>query len=243
MNIKVAAFYQFIPLPDLAGLQPKLHALCLEYGLRGTVLLAPEGINGTLAGTDSAIAAFICALRSGSMIQPAFDRLELKFSQAQAQVFQRLKIRLKREIVALGQPQTHPQRAGAYIQPTQWNAVLEQEQTLLIDIRNEFEIAMGSFPGALNPQTTRFGDFVAFARKNLDPNKHTCIAMFCTGGIRCEKASAFLLAEGFAQVLQLKGGILNYLEQIPPENSRWQGECFVFDERVTLSHSSFSEPG
>jgi UPF0176 protein len=243
MSIRVASFYQFTALPDHAGLQAKLRGFCAAHGLRGTVLLAPEGINGTIAGSAGAIGEFVAALRNGGFGQPAFDRLELKFSTAEQQPFQRLKIRLKREIVTLGQPQADPLLAvGTYVQPEHWNAVLADAETLLIDTRNDFEVAMGSFPAAVNPHTARFSDFAAFARKNLDPKKHRRIAMFCTGGIRCEKASAFLLAEGFAEVLHLQGGILNYLERIPAEQSRWQGECFVFDERVALSHSNFAEP-
>jgi UPF0176 protein len=243
MSIRVTAFYQFIRLPDPAALRAPLREFCQGQDLRGTILLAPEGINGTIAGTAGAIEAFVQALRSGSVIQPAFDRMELKFSGAETPPFQRLKILLKREIVTLGESQADPLTAvGAYVDPKDWNAVLADPEILLIDTRNAFEVARGSFPGAINPHTERFSDFVEFSRKNLDPEKHKRIAMFCTGGIRCEKASAFLLSEGFGQVLHLKGGILNYLESVPAEQSRWHGECFVFDERIALSHTSFTEP-
>ena len=240
MSSLVAAFYQFIPLPDPAMLRAPLRAFCASLELRGTVLLAPEGINGTIAGTQAAVTAFVVALQNGSVVQPAFERMELKYSSAEAQPFRRLKIRLKREIVALGQVTADPLAAvGTYVAPQDWNAVLDDEQTLLIDARNHFEVAMGSFPGALDPKTARFSDFVTFVRAELDKVRHRRIAMFCTGGIRCEKASAFLLAEGFAEVLHLKGGILNYLETIPAAESRWRGNCFVFDERVAVSHQSF----
>jgi UPF0176 protein len=243
MSIRVASFYQFTALPDHAVLQPPLRSFCAGHGLRGTVLLAPEGINGTIAGSAGAVAELIEALRAGAFGAPAFNQLKLKFSAAQKQPFQRLKIRLKREIVALGQPHADPRiTVGTYVQPEDWNAVLADRATFLIDTRNDFEVEMGSFQGAVNPHIARFSDFAEFARKNLDPDKHQRIAMFCTGGIRCEKASAFLLAEGFAEVLHLQGGILNYLERIPAKQSRWLGECFVFDERITLSHSNFGDP-
>jgi UPF0176 protein len=243
MSLRVAAFYQFIRLPDPAALRAPLREFCLAQDLRGTVLLAPEGINGTIAGSPGAIEALVRALRSGAVIQPAFQRMELKFSGTETPPFRRLKIRLKREIVTLGQMQADPLVAvGTYIDPKDWNAVLADPEILLIDTRNAFEVAQGTFPGAIDPHTEHFSDFVEFTRKNLDPEKHRRIAMFCTGGIRCEKASAYLLGQGFGQVLHLKGGILNYLENIPAAQSRWRGECFVFDERIALSHTSFTEP-
>ena len=153
--------------------------------------------------------------------------------------FQRLKIRLKREIVTLKHPIADPAKVGTYVDPADWHQVLADPETLVIDTRNDFEIALGSFPGAINPKITRFSDFTDFAEQKLDPRQHKKIAMFCTGGIRCEKASAFLLQSGFEEVLHLQGGILNYLETIPAEQSRWRGECFVFDERKTLSHADF----
>jgi len=242
MTSHVAAFFEFIQLPDPAALQAPLRRFCLGVGLRGTVLLAPEGINGTLAGTAGAIEALVNALTAGSVVQPAFRRMELKFSTALHPPFQRLKIRLKREIVALGHPQADPRiEVGTYVAPEDWNAVLADAQTFLIDTRNDFEVAMGSFPGAINPGMARFSDFVKYTQENLDPKKHQRIAMFCTGGIRCEKASAFLLGQGFAEVLHLKGGILNYLERVPEAESRWHGECFVFDERVALSQDHFRD--
>jgi UPF0176 protein len=241
MSYSVAVFYQFVALPDYAALREPLREFCASLYLKGTILLAPEGINGTIAGTPGAINEFTDALQSGSVITPAFDKLELKFSGAELQPFQRLKIRLKKEIVALGNPAADPTKAvGTYINPTEWNALLADPEILLIDTRNSFEVAAGTFARAINPQTTRFRDFCSFAEQNLDPVKHKKIAMFCTGGIRCEKASAYLLAQGFPEIYHLKGGILNYLETVPSTESQWQGKCFVFDERIALSHESFS---
>ena len=237
MSLRVAAFYQFISLPDPAALRAPLREFCLAQDLRGTVLLAPEGINGTIAGSPGAIEALVRALRSGAVIQPAFQRMELKFSGAETPPFRRLKIRLKREIVTLGQMQADPLVAvGTYIDPKDWNAVLADPEILLIDTRNAFEVAMGTFDGALDPGLESFGQFRDFAARHLDPEKHRKVAMFCTGGIRCEKASAYLLSRGFTEVYHLKGGILGYLEGVPEAESRWQGECFVFDDRVALGH-------
>jgi UPF0176 protein len=239
MTLRVAAFYQFTALPNPAALRAPIHEFCTNLELKGTMLLAPEGTNGTLAGTPDAIEKFTTALQEGKLAIPA-GRLELKFSTAAAMPFQRLKIRLKREIVTLKQPLANPAKVGTYINPADWHDVLNDPEILLIDTRNNFEIALGSFPGAVNPNTTRFSNFTDFAQQNLDPQQHKKIAMFCTGGIRCEKASAYLLQSGFEQVLHLQGGILNYLESIPAAQSRWQGECFVFDERETLSHADFA---
>jgi UPF0176 protein len=241
MSYRVAAFYQFTALPEPAALTAPIRNFCARLALKGTMLLAPEGINGTLAGTPEAIAEFAAALRETRLGIPS-GRLELKFSASAAMPFQRLKIRLKREIVTLNHPLADPEKTGTYVAPMDWHQVLADPETLVIDTRNDFEVALGSFPGAINPKTTRFSDFTDFADQKLDPRRHKKIAMFCTGGIRCEKASAFLLQSGFEEVLHLKGGILNYLETIPAEQSRWQGECFVFDERETLSHADFSTP-
>jgi UPF0176 protein len=201
------------------------------------VLLAHEGINGTLAGQPEAIAALIEELQRGTLFGGRLDKLELKFSAAAAMPFQRLKIRLKKEIVTLGDPATDPTRqVGIYVEPADWNALIATPDTLVIDTRNAFEVAMGTFPGAVDPGIRSFGQFREFAARHLDPVKHRRVAMFCTGGIRCEKASAYLLARGFAEVYHLKGGILKYLEGVPEAESRWRGECFVFDDRVALGH-------
>lgn len=237
MPHRVAAFYQFAALPDFRELREPLRAVCAGLGLKGSVLLAHEGINGTLAGQPEAIAALVGELQCGALFDGRLDNLELKFSHAAAMPFQRLKIRLKKEIVTLGDSHTDPTRqVGVYVDPADWNALIAGPDTLVIDTRNAFEVAMGTFPGALDPGIRSFGQFKDFAARHLDPAKHRRIAMFCTGGIRCEKASAYLLARGFAQVYHLKGGILGYLEGVPQARSRWRGECFVFDDRVALGH-------
>ena len=235
MTYQVAAFYQFAALPDFRELREPLRAACAGLGLKGSVLLAHEGINGTLAGSAEAIAALVDELRRGDLFSGRLDSLELKFSAASATPFQRLKIRLKKEIVTLGDISADPtRRVGIYVDPSEWNALIAAPDTLVIDTRNAFEVAMGTFSGAVDPGIGSFGQFKDFAARQLDPMKHRKIAMFCTGGIRCEKASAFLLSRGFAEVYHLKGGILNYLEAVPEAESRWRGECFVFDERVAL---------
>jgi UPF0176 protein len=243
MPLKVAALYQFLPLPDFRELREPLRARCAALGLKGTLLLAAEGINGTIAGEASAIDAFIAELREGALFGGRLNNLELKFSTAAAMPFRRIKVRLKKEIVTLGVPVDPAERVGIYVDPAEWNELIGDSATLVIDTRNEFEVAMGTFDGALDPKIGRFSEFRDFAKARLDPAKHKRIAMFCTGGIRCEKASSYLLANGFAEVLHLKGGILNYLERVPAEESRWRGACFVFDERVALGHGLSERPG
>ena len=242
MPCKVAALYRFVPLPDFRSLREPLRALSNALGLKGTLLLASEGINGTVAGDDAAIDAFIGELRDGELFGGRLNDLELKFSTATTMPFQRMKVRLKKEIVTLGDAAADPaRRVGIHVAPEHWNELIGDSETLLIDTRNAFEVAMGTFEGALDPKLSRFGEFKDFARQ-LDPAKHRKIAMFCTGGIRCEKASAWLLANGFDEVYHLKGGILKYLEQVPEGESRWKGACFVFDDRVALGHG-LSEQG
>jgi UPF0176 protein len=237
MSYKVAAFYQFAALPDYRELREPLRAICADLELKGSVLLAHEGVNGTLAGSADAIATLVEQLRHGDLFGGRLDKLELKFSQASAMPFQRLKVRLKKEIVTFGDPATDPTRqVGIYVDPADWNALIAAQDILVIDTRNAFEVAMGTFPGALDPGIERFGQFKDFAARHLDPAKHRKVAMFCTGGIRCEKASAYLLSHGFEEVYHLKGGILKYLEGVPEAESRWRGECFVFDDRVALGH-------
>ena len=237
MPYQVAAFYQFAPLPDFRQLREPLRALCAGLGLKGSVLLAHEGINGTLAGEACAIGELVGELRDGALFGGRLDNLELKFSRAKAMPFQRLKIRLKKEIVTLGTTEADPTRqVGTYVAPVDWNDLIAAPDMLLIDTRNAFEVAMGTFAGAVDPGLESFRQFKDFAARHLDPAKHRRIAMFCTGGIRCEKASSYLLSLGFAEVYHLKGGILKYLDGVPKANSRWRGECFVFDERVALGH-------
>jgi UPF0176 protein len=235
--LKVAAFYQFAQLPDFRELREPTRALLAGLQLKGSVLLAHEGINGTLAGEAEAIAAVVEELRHGRLFGGRLDNLELKFSSARTMPFGRLRVRLKKEIVTLGDEAADPTRqVGIYVEPNEWNALIASPDTLVLDTRNAFEVAMGTFEGALDPQLASFGQFKEFAARKLDPAKHRRIAMFCTGGIRCEKASSHLLARGFGEVYHLKGGILKYLEEVPEANSRWRGECFVFDERVALGH-------
>jgi UPF0176 protein len=243
MPHKVAAFYQFAALPDFRELREPLRAICADLKLKGSVLLAQEGINGTLAGTASAIAALVEELQCGDLFGGRLDNLELKFSQSATMPFQRLKIRLKKEIVTLGDPTADPTRqVGIYVDPADWNDLIATPDTLVIDTRNAFEVAMGTFAGAIDPGIKSFGQFKEFAARHLDPARHRRVAMFCTGGIRCEKASAYLKSRGFAEVYHLKGGILGYLEGVPEAQSRWRGECFVFDDRVALGHGLRQRP-
>jgi len=237
MPYKVAAFYQFAALPDFRDLREPLKALCDDLELKGSVLLAHEGINGTLAGRPEAIDALIPALRHDDLFGDRLAHLEPKFSSAAVMPFGRLKIRLKKEIVTFGSEAADPtRRVGTYVEPADWNDVITAPDTLVIDTRNAFEVAIGTFEGAIDPAIASFGQFKKFVARQLDPAKHRKIAMFCTGGIRCEKASSYLLSQGFAEVYHLKGGILNYLERVPESDSRWRGECFVFDERIALGH-------
>jgi UPF0176 protein len=243
MPYQVAAFYQFAALPDFRELRQPLRATCTGLALKGSVLLADEGINGTLAGGADAIGELVKALRDGPLFGGRLDNLELKFSHAAAMPFQRLKVRLKKEIVTLGETAIDPARqAGIYVDAADWNALIAEPDMLVIDTRNAFEVAMGTFAGALDPGIDSFGQFKDFAARKLDPATHRKVAMFCTGGIRCEKASAYLLARGFAEVYHLKGGILKYLEGVPEADSRWRGECFVFDGRIALGHGLRERP-
>jgi UPF0176 protein len=244
MTYEVAALYQFVPLPDFRELRDPLHKLCLDLGVRGTLLLAHEGINGTVAGSHEAIDALMTELREGTLFMGRLDNLELKFSTATEMPFQRMKVRLKKEIVTLGDPQTDPlRRVGTYVTPAEWNRLLDEAGIVLLDTRNDFEVEMGTFEGAVDPRIKRFSEFKDFVKNELDPTQHRKVAMFCTGGIRCEKASSYMLAQGFEEVFHLKGGILKYLEEVPETESRWSGGCFVFDERVALGHGLVEQAG
>jgi UPF0176 protein len=226
----VAAFYRFTPLPDFEALRAPLLGTCRQEGVLGTILLAPEGINGTIAGTPAGVDAVLGFLHA----DPRLRDLEPKTSYAEAPPFHRMKVRLKKEIVSLRVPGIDPcKQVGTYVDPADWNALVSDPDVLVIDTRNDFEVGMGTFEGAKNPQTASFSEFPDYARR-LDPAENRRVAMFCTGGIRCEKATSFLLRQGFEEVYHLKGGILKYLEEVPPEESLWQGECFVFDGRVAL---------
>lgn len=229
----VAALYHFTPLLDLEGHQTALRTALDAAGVKGTVLLAHEGVNGTIAGPRAGIDAALAAVRA----LPGCDALEHKESLAPSQPFLRLKIRLKKEIVTLGQPGVDPNKAvGTYIDPQAWNAVISDPDVVVIDTRNDYEVGIGTFEGAINPETESFRDFPAWFREFRKTHPNPKVAMFCTGGIRCEKASSFLLSEGVDEVMHLKGGILKYLENVPQEESKWDGECFVFDGRVSVGH-------
>lgn len=233
----VAALYKFVSLPDFEALQPRLKLICKKAGINGTLLLAHEGINGTVAGDRQGIDQLIGWLRA----RPEFADLEVKYSFADEQPFNRMKVRLKKEIVTLGQPDIDPARStGTYVAPENWNALIDDPDTIVIDTRNDYEVAIGTFENALNPQTTCFREFADYVNTTLKPilkgNKKKKIAMFCTGGIRCEKSTGYLLQQGFENVYHLKGGILKYLEQIPAAQSKWHGQCFVFDQRVSVGH-------
>jgi UPF0176 protein len=232
-NFIVAALYKFAKLPDYKELQPGLLDFCLAQDIKGTLLLAEEGINGTVAGSRQGIDALISYLKS----DPRLADLEHKESYAEEAPFYRMKVRLKKEIVTLGVPGIDPNyKVGTYVAPEDWNALISDPDVVLIDTRNNYEYDIGTFKGALDPHTTTFREFPEYVANNLDPAKHKKVAMFCTGGIRCEKASAFMMEQGFEEVYHLQGGILKYLENVPEEESLWQGECFVFDQRVAVRH-------
>lgn len=232
-TVVVAALYHFARLDDYAALQEPLRALCEAQGVRGTLLLAREGVNGTISGLRAGIDAVLAWLRTDARLAA----LEHKESFSDRHPFLRLKIKLKQEIVTLGVPFVDPTEVvGTYVAPQDWNALISDPDVIVIDTRNDYEVAIGSFEGAIDPHTQSFRQFPQYVAEHLDPAKHRKVAMFCTGGIRCEKASSYMKQQGFAEVYHLKGGILKYLEEIPPEQSLWQGECFVFDERVGVTH-------
>jgi UPF0176 protein len=233
MALTVAALYQFAPFDDPAGLRAPLLAVAEAADIKGTILLAREGVNGTIAGSAEGVAAVIAHLRS----LPGCADLDVKYSAAATPPFQRLKVRLKKEIVTLGVDGVDPSRdVGTYIAPQDWNAVIADPDTVVIDTRNTYETAIGSFAGAVDPGTSSFGEFPEWFAAHREELAGKRIAMFCTGGIRCEKSTAFVRAQGFDDVVHLKGGILAYLEQVAAADSQWHGECFVFDERVSVGH-------
>ncbi|MDS1137893.1 oxygen-dependent tRNA uridine(34) hydroxylase TrhO [Nitratireductor indicus] len=233
LPVRVAALYRFAALPDHEALRAPLAAFCCERGIRGTLLLAAEGINGTVAGTPDAISSLVAHLEA----IPALSGLDVKYSHAETLPFHRMKVRLKKEIVTMGVEGIDPERhAGTYVDPADWNALISDPDTLVVDTRNAYETAIGTFSGAEDPHTETFREFPAWAERNLNRLKGRKVAMFCTGGIRCEKATAFMKLQGVEEVYHLKGGILKYLEEVPSSESLWQGECFVFDERVSVGH-------
>ena len=227
----VATFYKFVALSDCQLMQQEILEFCQAQEIKGTILLAAEGINATIAGSREGIDRTIAHLQS----LPPFADLEHKESTATELPFKKLKVRIKKEIVTIGKPEVDPsQKVGTYVKPENWNEVISNPEVVVIDTRNQYEVEIGTFKGAIDPKTDSFREFPQYIAENIDPQQHPKVAMFCTGGIRCEKASSYLLSQGFKEVYHLKGGILKYLEKVQPEESLWEGECFVFDERVTV---------
>jgi len=239
-GIVVSALYKFVTLDDYATLRKPLLKLMEEHQLKGTLLLAKEGINGTIAGDRKGIDALLAWLRA----DPRFADIETKESYEQAMPFYRSKVKLKKEIVTMGIDGIDPKNiVGTYVKPKDWNALISDPDVLLIDTRNDYEVKIGAFKGAVNPETETFREFSQYVKQQLDPAKHKKVAMYCTGGIRCEKSTAYLKEQGFENVYHLQGGILKYLEEVPAEQSEWQGECFVFDNRVAVNHNPMKTKG
>ena len=233
MTQTVATFYRFTKLPDSADWQTRLEAECKTHEVNGTIILATEGLNATVAGSKTGIAALLEFIRSDAR----FAGMPHRECETERETFHRLRIIIRPEIVTLGDPSVNPNdAAGEYVPPEDWNQLISDPEVLLIDTRNDYEVELGTFKNAINPDTAAFGEWEAFVQKNLNGDKQQKVAMFCTGGIRCEKASAHLLKEGFENVYHLQGGILKYLQETKPEESLWEGECFVFDHRVTVVH-------
>ncbi len=229
----VAALYYFARFPDFENFRKPLRDLMLAEKVRGTVLLAREGINGTIAGSRAGVDAVVSLIRR----DPRFAAVEVKESYSDDNPFYRTKVKLKKEIVTMGVEDIDPgQLVGTYVEASDWNALISDPEVLLIDTRNNYEYQIGTFEGAINPETGSFREFPRFVERNLDPSRHRRVAMFCTGGIRCEKSTAFLKQQGFDEVYHLKGGILNYLAEVAVKETMWRGECFVFDNRVTVDH-------
>jgi UPF0176 protein len=232
-TVVVAALYKFVFLPDYQVLRQALLETMQANAVKGTLLLAEEGINGTVSGSREGVDALLAWLRA----DPRLADLDHKESYCDQQPFYRTKVKLKKEIVTLGVPGVDPnQQVGRYVEAKDWNALISDPEVLLIDTRNGYEVAIGTFEGAIDPKTQSFREFPHYIREHFDPRKHKKVAMFCTGGIRCEKASSYMLSAGFEEVYHLKGGILKYLEEVPREHSKWQGDCFVFDNRVAVGH-------
>ena len=231
------AMYHFVSLPHFRMLREPLLNFCLSREIKGTLLLADEGINGTLAGPEKSILELLNYLKIDPLFEGNFKNLSHKESWSDKHPFYRMKVKLKKEIVTLGVAGVSPTKmVGQYVKPKDWNAIISDPEIFLIDTRNDYEYAIGTFKNAINPKTTTFGEFPEYVKTHFDPKKHKKVAMFCTGGIRCEKASSYMMSEGFDEVYHLEGGILKYLEEVRPEESLWQGECFVFDQRVAIKH-------
>ena len=231
------SMYHFVTLPHFKTLREPLLNFCASQNIKGTLLLADEGINGTVAGSEKSIHAFLDFIKNDSLFEGKFKNLAHKESWSDKHPFYRMKVKLKKEIVTLGVPGVSPTKmVGTYVKPQDWNAIISDPEVVLIDTRNDYEYAIGSFKNAINPKTNTFREFPEYVKTHFDPKKHKKIAMFCTGGIRCEKASSFMRSEGFNEVFHLEGGILKYLEEISLQESLWRGECFVFDQRVAIKH-------
>ena len=231
------AMYHFVSLPRFESLREPLLSFCLLKEIKGTLLLADEGINGTLAGSEKSILELLHYLKNDAIFEGSFKNIAHKESWSDKHPFYRMKVKLKKEIVTLGVPGVSPTKiVGQYVKPQDWNSIISDPEVVLIDTRNDYEYAIGTFKNAINPKTTAFREFPDYVKTHFDPKKHKKVAMFCTGGIRCEKASSYMMSEGFYEVYHLEGGILKYLEEIKPEESLWQGECFVFDQRVAMKH-------
>lgn len=229
----VCALYKFVQLDDFEALRQPLLDVLHKHQIKGTLLLASEGINGTVTGSRAAIDALLAYLAQ----DPRLAGIDHKISYDDEQPFYRAKVKLKKEIVTMGVEGIDPRRVvGTYVQPKDWNTLISSPDVLLVDTRNEYEVQIGTFKDAVNPNTKSFREFPAYVKQHLDPQKHRKVAMFCTGGIRCEKSTAYLKEQGFEEVYHLQGGILKYLEEVPAAESLWQGECFVFDNRVTVNH-------
>lgn len=233
----VAALYKFVALPDYRELQQPLLDRCLQHDILGTLLLADEGINGTISGTRENIDALLDWLRHDERFNGRFSDIEHKESFASEKPFQRMKVKLKQEIVTMGVPDVDPaEMAGTYIPPEQWNELITDPDVVVIDTRNDYEVGIGKFRNAINPETRSFREFPEWVKKQSVLREKPKVAMYCTGGIRCEKSTALLKSMGFENVFHLQGGILKYLETVPEKESLWEGECFVFDERVAVGH-------
>jgi UPF0176 protein len=233
VTLTVAAFYKFVAIEDCERLRADLRHQCAHGAIKGTALIAREGLNATLAGTSEKIAEILDWLRA----DPRFADLVVKEAAASLAPFKRLKVKIKSEIIRFGEVGADPRlRTGTRVAPADWNALIREPGVVVVDTRNAYEVDAGTFEGAVDPATRTFRDFPKFVAASLDPARHSKVAMFCTGGIRCEKASAYLLSKGFREVYQLDGGILSYLERVPAQESLWRGECFVFDERAAVGH-------
>jgi UPF0176 protein len=231
MNLTFASFYKFVKLPDVKEIQSSLLTLCEQQKLKGTILLANEGINANIVGENSAIASLIDFLKKDYR----FEELEVKLCEVKTMPFERMKVKIKKEIITFDIDGVDPtEKVGTYIKPEEWNKLISNSEVKVIDTRNEYEVKIGTFKGAENPHINSFKEFADYINQNLDTEKDKKIALFCTGGIRCEKVTSLMLSKGFKEVYHLQGGILKYLQEIPTQESLWEGECFVFDERVAV---------